>query len=217
MLVWMREYNAAHEKKVKFYGFDSRPVFRCTKVVYDYLRKINGTRDYDDILLEWITLKFDKRDKDRMTSMTGPVKELISYLESQRPAAGEDTKERRFAVINSKVLWAANPHITVLPGSGCMGAYLRKIYGEEMLVIALAGNDRGGLEELLTAAGLDISVLDFRSLPKGIVREYLNSPLRDGGIYTIYPMSYDAVLFIISTCGADMITTQDYLFKIPEL
>jgi len=259
MLIWMREYNATHEKKVKFYGFDSRPVFRCAKVVYDYLRKINGTKDYDDILLEWIALKFDKRDKEKMTSMTGPVKDLISYLENQRPTASQDKKEWNFAVLNSRVLlqhlehfltlpdrskatdirdkqmadnvkriidyeegaktilWAANAHINVLPGSGCMGAYLRKMYGDEMVVIALIGNDRGGLEELLTKAGPDVSVLDFRSLPKGIVSEYLNSPLRDGGIYTIYPMSYDAVLFIKSTSGARMITKQDFLFRIPQL
>ena len=258
MLIWMREYNATHEKKVKFYGFDTRPVFRCAKVVYDYLRKIDGTTDYDDILIEWITLKIYRTDRDKLKTLIEPVKELISYLESQRPAAGEDKKEWRFAVLNAKVLlqyaltfsmdnrskrtnirdkymadnvkriidyeegaktilWAANPHITVLPGSGCMGAYLRKIYGDEMIVIALIGNNRGGLEELLTGAGLDISVLDFRSLPKGIVSEYLNSPFRDGGIYTIYPMSYDAVLFIKATSSANMITTQDYLFKIPEL
>ena len=258
MLIWMREYNATHDKKVKFYGFDTRPVFRCAKVVYDYLRKINGTRDYDDILLKWITLKIDRDDRDKLKNIIGEVKDLISYLENQCPAAGQDKKEWEFAVQNSKVLlqyvlrfsldniskrsdirdkhmadnvkwiidyeegaktilWAANPHITVLPGSGCMGAYLRRMYGDEMVVIALMGDRRGSLAELLTMAGLDVSVLDFRSLPEGIVSEYLNSPFRSGGIKTIYPISYDAVLFIKSTSGARMIKTQDFLFRIPQL
>ena len=116
------------------------------------------------------------------------------------------------------ILWAANPHITVLPGSGCMGAYLRQMYGDEMVVIALIGNRRGSLEEFLAQAGLDVSILDFRSLPKGIVSEYLNSPFRSTqGVKTIYPLSYDAVLFIESTSGASMIKKQDFLFRIPEI
>jgi erythromycin esterase len=258
MLVWMREYNATHDKKVKFYGFDDRPVFRCAKVVYNYLRKTNGTREYDDILLEWITLKIDRSDRDKLKNIIGEVRNLISYLKNQCPAASQDKKEWEFAVQNSKVLlqyvlrfsidnrskrsdirdkhmadnvkwiidyeegaktilWAANPHITVLPGSGCMGAYLRRMYGDEMVVIALMGDRRGSLAELLTTAGLDISVLDFRSLPEGIVSEYLNSPFRSGGVKIIYPISYDAVLFIKSTSDARMIKKQDFLFRIPEL
>jgi len=211
MLIWVREYNATHDKKVKFYGFDTRPVFRCAKVVYDYLRRTNGTKDYDDILLEWITLKIDRSDRDKLKNIIRQVKDLISYLENQCPKASQDKKEWDFAVQNSKVLLqyllrfsidnrskrsdirdkhmadnvkriidyeeraktilrAANPHITALPGSGCMGAYLRQMYGDEMVVIALIGDDRrGSLAELLTMAGLDISVLDFRSLPEGIV------------------------------------------------
>ena len=115
------------------------------------------------------------------------------------------------------ILWAANPHITVMPGSGCMGSYLRRMYGDEMVVIALMGDRRGSLAELLTTAGLDVSILDFRSLPEGIVSEYLNSPFRSGGIKIIYPISYDAVLFIKSTSGARMIKKQDFLFRIPEI
>jgi erythromycin esterase len=258
MLIWMREYNATHDKKVKFYGFDTRPVFRCAKVVYDYLRKINGTKEYDDILLEWITLKVDRSNRDKLKNIIGEVRNLISYLENQCPTASQDKKEWDFAVQNSKVLlqyvlrfsidnrtkrsdirdkhmadnvkwiidyeegaktilWAANPHITVLPGSGCMGAYLRRMYGDKMVVIALMGDRRGSLAELPTMAGLDVSVLDFRSLPEGIVSEYLNSPFRSGGVKTIYPISYDAVLFIKSTSGARMIKKQDYLFRIPEI
>lgn len=260
MLKWMREYNAVHDKKVKFYGFDSRPGFRCAKVVYDYLRKTNGTDEYDDILLEWITLKFDQSDKDTMNTIIDDVRNLIAYLEKQCPAAGQVKKEWDFAVQNSRILlqylelfltlpdrtkasdlrdkqmaenvkwiidyeegaktivWAANPHITTLPGSGCMGAYLRRMYGDDMVVIALVSNSRGGIETVLAEAGLDIAILDFRSLPEGIVGEFFNSPFRENsGIKTIYPLSYDAVLFINSTSGAHMITTQDFLFRIPEI
>ncbi|MBN2270266.1 MAG: erythromycin esterase family protein [Sedimentisphaerales bacterium] len=258
MLIWMREYNATHDKKLKFYGLDTRPVFRCAKVVYDYLRRTNGTQDYDDILLEWITLKIDRSDRDKLKNIIGEVRNLISYLESQCPAANQDKKEWEYVVQNSKVLlqyvlrfstdnrskrsdirdehmadnvkwiidheegtktilWAANPHITVLPGSGCMGAYLRRMYGDKMLVIALIGGRKGSIEALLAEAGLKISVLDFRSLPKGIVLEYLNSPFRSGGIKTIYPLSYDAVLYIESTSGAHMIETQEFLFRVPEI
>jgi erythromycin esterase len=273
MLIWMRKYNAAHDRKVKFYGFDDRPAFRCAKVVYDYLRKTNGTGDYDNILLEWITLKFDRTDKDKMNSILGDVRNLVSYLEKKRPAAGPDKKEWEFAVQNSRVLyqhlvhflampdrskasdirdkhmaenvrwiieyeegaktilWAANPHITVLPGSGCMGAYLRKMYGDDMVVIALLCNgsssdssdgkqfyaQAGSLEEVFTMAGLELSILDFRSLPEGIISKYFNSPFRSGGIHILYPISYDAVLFIQSTSGAHIIETQDFLFKIPEI
>lgn len=256
MLIWMREYNATHDKKVKFYGFDDRPVFRCAKVVYDYLRRTNGTRDYDDILLEWITLKFDRSDKEKMNNIIGDVRNLISCLEKQCPAASQDKKEWDFAVQNSRVLlqhlehfltlpdrskasdirdkhmadnvkwiidyedraktivWAANPHITVLPGSGCMGAYLRQMYGDDMVVIALISNSRGSLETFLAQTGLDMFILDFRSLPEGIVSEYFNSPFReDSGVKTIYPISYDAVLFIESTAGARMIKKQDFLFR----
>jgi len=260
MLIWMREYNATHDKKVTFYGFDDRPVFRCAKVVYDYLRQTNGTNDYDDILIEWITLKLDRSDRDKMNTILPDVRGLISYLEKQCPEASQDKKEWEFAVQNAKVLlqhlehflmpdrskrsdirdkhmaenvkwiidhedraktivWAANSHVTVLPGSGCLGAYLRQMYGDDMIVIALIGdrNSSGSLEEFLAMAEMDIFVLDFRSLPKGIVSEYLNSPFRSGAIKTIYPLSYDAVLYIESTSGAQMITTQDYLFRIPQI
>jgi hypothetical protein len=47
---WMREYNATHEKKVKFYGFDNKPATGSAKTVYRYLRKTNGTNDYDQVL-----------------------------------------------------------------------------------------------------------------------------------------------------------------------
>ena len=98
-----------------------------------------------------------------------------------------------------------------------MGTYLRKMYGNDMVVIALIGDRREGIETFLAEAGLRISVLDFRSLPRGIISEYFNSPFRSGGVKTIYPLSYDAVLYIESTSGAHMIETQDFLFRIPEI
>jgi len=50
MVNWMREYNSTHEKKVKFYGFDNKPATGSAKAVYNYLRKTNGTEDYNQIL-----------------------------------------------------------------------------------------------------------------------------------------------------------------------
>jgi erythromycin esterase len=259
MLIWMREYNSTHDKKVKFYGFDNRPVSGCAKVVYGYLRRTNGTKDYDDILLEWITFKFDRSNKDKMTNIIGEVRSLISYLERQCPKVSQDQKEWSFAVQNSKVLlqyleffislsniskasdmrdknmadnvkwimdyeegakavlWAANAHMTTLPGSRCMGDHLRQIYGNDMVAIGLICNRRtsgssdselsslgtGTLEAFLTQAGLDVSIIDFHSLPEGIVSEFFNSPFQsDQGVKTIYPLSYDAVLFIESTSDA---------------
>ncbi|OHB78983.1 MAG: hypothetical protein A2Z25_19610 [Planctomycetes bacterium RBG_16_55_9] len=50
LVKWMRQYNATHEKKVKFYGFDNKPATGSAKAIYRYLRKTNGTNDYDQIL-----------------------------------------------------------------------------------------------------------------------------------------------------------------------
>lgn len=121
------------------------------------------------------------------------------------------------------IVWAGNAHITSIPGSGCMGEYLRQRYGDDMIVMALISRKRssassnggswtagaGTLEVFLAQAGLDISILDFRSLPKGIVSECFNSSFRSAqGVKTIYPLSYDAVLFVESTFEADRVISQ---------
>lgn len=107
---------------------------------------------------------------------------------------------------------------SVEAGSGYMGDYLRRTYGDDMVVIGLLSNRKfsespensdetpltrdGTLQATLAQAGLDIAVVDFRSLPKGVVSKYFNSPIRAGGVETIYPLSYDAILFIESTTNA---------------
>ena len=276
MVNWMREYNSTHEKKLKFYGFDNKPATGSAKAVYNYLRKTNGTKDYDEILSVmmnlWTALQLNSGPKEEISSAMEEVKGLISHLESQQPANREkslseqgigEQKEWSLAVQHARVLlqlldfiivmpnvskasdlreksmaqnvrwvidhedgakmilWAANVHVSAMPGSGCMGDYLRQTYGDDMVVIGLLSNRKfsespensdetppireGSLEATLAQAGLDIAVVDFRSLPKGIVSRYFNSPIRAGGVTTIYPLSYDAVLFIESTTNARFI------------
>jgi hypothetical protein len=115
------------------------------------------------------------------------------------------------------ILWAANAHICAMPFSRCMGDYLRQTYGDDMVVIGLLSNrgvaespedsdvtsltNDGSLEATLAQAGLDIAIVDFRSLPKGTVSKYFNSPIITN-VKTVYPLWYDAVLFIESTTKA---------------
>ncbi len=42
MIEWMREYNATHAKKVKFYGVDNRPAETSAQAVWAYLRRTDG-------------------------------------------------------------------------------------------------------------------------------------------------------------------------------
>ena len=276
MVNWMREYNATHKKKVKFYGFDNKPATGSAKAVYNYLRKTNGTRDYDQVLSvmmnTWTANQLNKGPKEEIRRVTEKIKSLIAHLENQQPATTkkipsaqviQDQKEWSLAVQHARVLlqhikfygvlpsiskatdlrdknmaqnvrwlvdyedgakmilWAANVHILTMPGSGCMGDYLRRTYGDDMVVIGLLSNRKfsespensdetpltrdGTLQATLAQAGLDIAVVDFRSLPKGIVSRYFNSPIRAGGVETIYPLSYDAILFIESTTNARLV------------
>jgi len=274
MVNWMREYNATHEKKVKFYGFDNKPATGSAKALYNYLRKTNGTRDYDQVLSvmmnTWTANQLNKGPKEEIRRVTEKIKSLIAHLENQQPATTkkipsaqviQDQKEWSLAVQHARVLlqhikfygvlpskasdlrdknmaqnvrwlvdyedgakmilWAANAHILTMPGSGRMGDYLRRTYGDDMVVIGLLSNRKfsespensdetppttnGTLQATLAQAGLDIAVVDFRSLPKGIVSRYFNSPIRAGGVETIYPLSYDAILFIESTTNARLV------------
>jgi hypothetical protein len=120
------------------------------------------------------------------------------------------------------ILWAANPHVMASPGSGCMGAHLRRTFGKDMVVFGLLRNrgsqgptpdnkdrgfgaPKGSVEALLAEAGLDIAVVDLRSLPKGAVSKYFNSPRKSGPINLLFPWAYDAILFIESTTGARLV------------
>ncbi|UCG55708.1 MAG: erythromycin esterase family protein [Phycisphaerales bacterium] len=120
------------------------------------------------------------------------------------------------------ILWAANPHVMATPGSGCMGEYLRRTYGNDMVVFGLMSSGRsagpspdntdqgygapgGSVETVLTEAALDIAVVDLRSLPKGAVSKYFNAPRKTGSIYSVLPWAYDAILFIESTTRARLL------------
>jgi erythromycin esterase len=127
------------------------------------------------------------------------------------------------------ILWAANCHVTTTPGSGAMGDYLRRTYGDDMVVFGLlchrnspgdepadlspggteevSGAPDGSVEALLAAAGLDIAVVDLRSLPKGPVWGYFHAPRQTGAITSLLPWAYDAILFLESTTNARPVGT----------
>jgi hypothetical protein len=120
------------------------------------------------------------------------------------------------------ILWAANTHILATPGSGCMGAYLRRTFGKDMVVFGLLSNrksegpspdktdqgygaPKGSVEALLAEAGLDMAVVNLHSLPKGAVSKYFNAPRKSGPINLLLPSAYDAILFIESTANARLV------------
>ncbi len=184
MVNWMREYNSTHEKKVKFYGFDNKPATGSAKAVYNYLRKTNGTKDYDEILSVmmnlWTARQLNSGPKEEIFNAMEEIKSLISYMENQQRI--HDHKEWSLAVQHTRVLlqhlefytvipnvskasdlrdksmaqnvrwvmdhedgakmilWAANVHVSAMPGSGCMGDHLRRTYGDDMVVIGLLTN-----------------------------------------------------------------------------
>ncbi|MHC4109786.1 MAG: erythromycin esterase family protein [Planctomycetota bacterium] len=270
MVIWMREYNSTHEKKVTFYGFDVKPATGSAKAVYHYLRKTNGTEDYDQVLSvmmnTWTANQLTKEDR---RGIARKLKNLLTYLEHQQPAdaqnipseqESQDSKQWRLAVQHARVLlqnntfytlpgiseasgfrdkcmaenvrwlanyeegakiilWAANTHIMATRGSGCMGDYLRRAYGNDMGVFGLLSNrksegplpdntdkgyvaPKGSVEALLAEAGLDMAVVNLRSLPKGAVSKYFNAPRKTGPINILLPRAYDAILFIESTTNA---------------
>jgi erythromycin esterase len=274
MIKWMRQYNSTHEKKVKFYGFDVRVAGGSAKAVYNYLRKINGTHDYDKLLSNminpWTTRQFIQSPKEEKYSAKEEIESLITYLEKKKPVSNQKTlseqeilehKQWSLVVQHARVLlqyiefrsllpnrsratdfrdkgmaenvrwladyekgakiilWAANAHIMATPGSGCMGSYLRQSFGKDMVVFGLLCNRNsegllpddtdkgpgapdGSVEALFAKAGLDMAVVDLRSLPKGAVSKYFNAPRKTGTISCLLPSAYDAILFIESTVTA---------------
>lgn len=283
MVNWMREYNATHDKKVKFYGFDNKPATGSAKAVYNYLRKTNATKDYDQVLSvminPWTAGQLNRGPKEEIRRVTEKIKSLITHLENQQPAYArqipseqemQDQKEWSLAVQHASVLlqhikfygvlpsiskasdlrdknmaqnvrwlvdyedgaktilWAANTHVTATPGSGCMGDHLRRMYGNDIVIVGLLcnrkssgdasaelslenaqqspGAPKGSVEAVLTEAGLEIAVLDLQSLPNGIVSRYFNAPLKTANSVTsILPWAYDAILFIESTTSARLV------------
>lgn len=271
LVKWMRQYNATHDKKIKFYGFDNKPANGSAQAVYDYLKQTNSSTDHDELLLTlmnpWTAYHVYAND-----GQSGPIVEqigdLIDYLQSRPPTAaagstpeeqtrrhkqwqlavrhavvmlqhvefrtvpiseGSDQRDKNMAdnarwIVDHEdgaktILWAANTHINAGPGGGTMGSHLRRVYGDDMVVVGLLSNrkfDRdpndggtaegrgsNGAQAILTEAGLKSAILDLRSLPGGIVSKYFGARLpTDGGIWTILPVVYDAILFIESTVGA---------------
>jgi erythromycin esterase len=274
MIKWMRQYNSTHEKKVKFYGFDVRVAGGSAKAVYNYLRKINGTSDYDKLLSNmtnpWTAGQFRQSPTEEKHSAKEQIESLITYLEDKKPVLNRETpseqkiqahKQWGLVVQHARVLlqyiefrsllsnrsratdfrdkgmaenvrwlvdyekgakiilWAANAHIMATPRSGCMGSYLRQSFGKDMVVFGLLcnrnsegllpddtdqgpGAPKGSVEALLTEAGLDMAVVNLRSLPKGAVSKYFNAPRKTGPIAYLLPSAYDAILFIESTVTA---------------
>ena len=271
MVKWMRQYNSTHEKKVKFYGFDVRVAGGSAKALYNYLRKTNGTNDYDKLLSiimnPWTAGQFIQSPKEEKDSAKEEIESLITYLENKQSVIDQKTSSERkilehkqwtLAVQHARVLlqyiefrsllsnrsratdfrdkgmaenvrwlvdyekgakiilWAANAHIMATPGSGCMGDYLRRTFGKDMVVFGLLNNrnseellpddtdqgygaPKGSVEALLAEAGLDMAVVNLRSLPKGAVSKYFNAPRKSGLINLLLPSAYDAILFIEST------------------
>ena len=274
MIKWMRQYNSTHEKKVKFYGFDVRVAGGSAKTVYNYLRKMNGTSDYDKLLSNimnpWTAGQFRQSPKEEKYSAKEQVESLITYLEDKKPVLNRKTpseqkilehKQWSLVVQHARVLlqyiefrsllpnrskatdfrdkgmaenvrwlvdyekgakiilWAANAHIMATRGSGCMGDYLRRTFGKDMVVFGLLcnrnsegllpddtdqgpGAPKGSVEALLAEAGLDMAVVNLRSLPKGSVSKYFNAPRKTGPIAYLLPSAYDAILFIEATVTA---------------
>ncbi len=278
MVNWMREYNATHDKKVKFYGFDNKPATGSAKAVYNYLKKTNTTKHYDQVLSvmmnTWTANQLNKGPKEEIHRIAGKIESLITHLENHPPTYAQQTtseqdiqvkKEWNLTVQHARVLlqhikfygapniskaselrdrsmaqnvrwlvdheegakiilWAANSHVMTTAGSGCMGDYLRRTFGKDMVVFGLLSNrksegllpddtdqgpgaPKGSVEALLTEAGLDMAVVNLRSLPKGAVSKYFNAPRKTGTISCQLPWAYDAILFIETTTSARQVRT----------
>lgn len=117
MVIWMREYNSTHEKKVKFYGFDFRPVTASAKAVYNYLKETNGTEQYNPLLSRmmsnWTAKQLTGAPKEEKSRIAEELKNLLSYIENQQPVnAGsvssgqeaQDSKQWRLVVQHVRVL-----------------------------------------------------------------------------------------------------------------
>jgi len=102
MVIWMREYNSTHEKKVKFYGFDFRPVTTSAKVVYNYLKKTNGTDQYNPLLSRmmnnWTLNQVRSGSKEELHEDAEELQSLIKQLEQQAPRAASGSP----AAVNSQ-------------------------------------------------------------------------------------------------------------------
>jgi erythromycin esterase len=114
---WMREYNSTHEKKVKFYGFDNKPATGSAKAVYRYLRKTNGTNDYDQVLSimmnPWTAGQLNSGPKEEIHGAKKEIKSLITHLERQQPAYAQRTPSEQ-EIQDQKEWKLAGQHARVL-------------------------------------------------------------------------------------------------------
>jgi erythromycin esterase len=94
MIIWLREHNSTHEKKIKFYGFDDKPAASSARAVFNYLEKTNGTAAYDDILSVllnlWTAGQLYKGPREDLQAAINEVKGLIGYLENNQPQESEE-------------------------------------------------------------------------------------------------------------------------------
>ena len=185
MVKWMRRYNATHEEKVRFYGFDNKPATRSAKAVSDYLRRTNGTRDYDQLLsaltTQAITLRTWKGPSKELRDTAGQVRSLIAYLEKQRPASARpssgqelrDWNQWRLAVQHARVL-LQNVEFLSAPSLSKASDLRDKSMARNVSWLA---EYEEGAKIILWAANPHITT-------------------------TVLPWAYDAVLFIESTTNA---------------
>ncbi len=109
MVVWMREYNATHENKIKFYGFDVKPACGSAKVVYDYLQKTGAIDEYDQLLSRmmnpWIMSRLTDEFKKDPSGINVKLKNLVEHMETISPdSVSNDIKEWELAIQHARVL-----------------------------------------------------------------------------------------------------------------
>jgi erythromycin esterase len=139
-------------------------------------------------------------------------------LECMQMRAGQVTRDASIAA-NVKwildrspgakiVLWAHNGHVRTSAMYSPMGADLRRMYGDQMVVFGFAFNQgsfqavgsarlkshtvppapEGSLDATLAASGIPLFALDLRQAPKsGPVAEWLKAPHKTRSIGAMYP------------------------------
>jgi erythromycin esterase len=99
MIVWMREYNATHERKLKVYGFDNKPATGSARAVRGYLQTIHATGDYDGVLSvlmdPWNVVQLLKGPKEEIHRAAEQIASLVTELEKAPPSATGTPEPRR--------------------------------------------------------------------------------------------------------------------------
>jgi erythromycin esterase len=114
MIEWMRRYNAsqAHERKVKFYGFDMQIPTRAVRVMLEYLRRVDpeaaGTADSTlSFLANPFTYgDFDRLPPPRKAYTAALVTDLLNLFDSSRAVwvAGTSVSDWEVARQHAQVL-----------------------------------------------------------------------------------------------------------------